>query len=46
MSCKALPTVLVRSRNASFFHAEGILTILNVAEYEIVCSAELDYEFI
>jgi hypothetical protein len=46
MSCKALPAILVRSRNASFFHAEGILTILNVAEYETACSSELDYEFI
>jgi len=44
MSCKAFPAVLVK--NASLFHAEGILTILNVAEYEIVCSAKLHYEFI
>ncbi|KAG6777457.1 hypothetical protein POTOM_017280 [Populus tomentosa] len=42
----SLSVVSVRSRNASFFHVEGILTILNMAEYEIACSAELDYEFI
>jgi len=46
MSCKALSAVSVRSMNASFFHSEGILTILNVAEYESASSAELDYEFI